>query len=238
MRIYIFFFVSLFTCSVLSAQSFSLTVGEISAEGEVGSELVFHITMQNISDQELTLTIKRTVEDHPAEWSSSLCFQYCFPGTIDSITTEAEFGSSPLQPGEERELEFHVFVLTVEGTGSYQIEISDLRSGQIETIDLSASTTSTSIDEFVLPRQPALYQNYPNPFNPSTIVVYRIEQSSDVELKVFDLLGNVVLHENIGFQNSGEHIIKIDGSNLASGVYVYQIKAGNFVASKKMILEK
>ncbi|MFC2140019.1 hypothetical protein ACFLR4_05085, partial [Bacteroidota bacterium] len=192
----IFFIVSLFTYSVLSAQSFSLTVGETTAAGDIGSELVFHVTMQNISDGELTLSIKRTIEDHPAEWTSSFCFQSCFPGTVDSISTDASFGSSPLQPGEERELEFHVFVMTVEGNGNYQIEISDLRSGQTETINLSASTTATSIDEVVLPSQSTLYQNYPNPFNPTTIVAYHLYKSSDVEFRIFDILGNVVLYEN------------------------------------------
>ncbi len=84
-----------------------------------------------------------------------------------------------------------------------------------------------------------LYQNYPNPFNPTTIIRFTIpENKNNVTLKIYDLLGREVatlLNKQIA---PGNYQINFDGSNLSSGIYFYQLKAGNFVKSKKMILMK
>jgi hypothetical protein len=83
-----------------------------------------------------------------------------------------------------------------------------------------------------------LAQNYPNPFNPVTQIQYSLEQSSNVTLRVFDVLGREVatlINEN---QNAGRHVINFDASNFASGVYLYRLEAGSFVQVRKMILMK
>ena len=83
-----------------------------------------------------------------------------------------------------------------------------------------------------------LAQNYPNPFNPTTNISYSIPYSSKVVLKIFNILGKEVATLVNSEQTSGNHIVVFDGSKLASGVYFYQINAGNFVATKKLILMK
>ncbi|GBD86988.1 hypothetical protein BMS3Abin03_00913 [bacterium BMS3Abin03] len=83
-----------------------------------------------------------------------------------------------------------------------------------------------------------LEQNYPNPFNPTTTIYYEISGRQKVELKIFDMLGNEVATLVDGEKPAGRYEIKFDGSSLPSGVYFYQIKAGTFVNTKKMVLAK
>ena len=84
----------------------------------------------------------------------------------------------------------------------------------------------------------SISQNYPNPFNPSTVIKYQIPVDSRVSIKVYNVLGNVVATLQNGFQTAGEYSVRVDGSNLASGVYFYKIEAGEFSATKKMLLTK
>jgi hypothetical protein len=83
-----------------------------------------------------------------------------------------------------------------------------------------------------------LDQNYPNPFNPSTKISFTIAQRSNVTLKVYDMLGREVATLINSVQPAGSHSINFDASKLASGLYIYKITAGNFTASKKMMLLK
>ncbi|MCK9425901.1 MAG: T9SS type A sorting domain-containing protein [Ignavibacteriaceae bacterium] len=84
----------------------------------------------------------------------------------------------------------------------------------------------------------SLAQNYPNPFNPATTIQYSLNESGKVELSVYNMLGQNVFRLVNEFQNSGSHVVKFDGSHLASGIYIYRIKANSFSASKKLILLK
>jgi hypothetical protein len=105
---------------------------------------------------------------------------------------------------------------------------------------------TTFIEEEPNPTQPnsfLLFQNYPNPFNPSTVISYKLPVSGMVTLKVYDILGRVVAtlvnEEKPAGSYEVEFIVAQDSSpDIASGVYFYQLKAGDFVESKKMILMK
>ena len=87
-----------------------------------------------------------------------------------------------------------------------------------------------------LPSAYALFQNYPNPFNPSTIIRYSLPGRSHVILAIFNALGQRVATLVNGDVDAGNHSVRFDGSNLASGVYFYHIQAGDFVQSKKLIV--
>ncbi len=97
-----------------------------------------------------------------------------------------------------------------------------------------------------IPYNFALMQNYPNPFNPTTIISYVIarseatRQSVDllVQLKVYDILGRKVATLVNKKQTPGKYSVKFDASNLSSGIYFYTLRAGEFTATKKMILMK
>jgi hypothetical protein len=88
------------------------------------------------------------------------------------------------------------------------------------------------------PTQFALEQNYPNPFNPTTAISYQLSALSWVELKIFDVLGREVATLVNDVRPAGVYTQRWDGSACPSGVYLYQLKAGQFEQTKKMILIK
>lgn len=89
----------------------------------------------------------------------------------------------------------------------------------------------------------SLAQNYPNPFNPLTNIKFKISESADVSLKIYDILGKevaVLIHEHL---NAGDYSVSweaknADGSYLANGIYFYSLKAGYYVSTRKMIVLK
>jgi hypothetical protein len=83
-----------------------------------------------------------------------------------------------------------------------------------------------------------LKQNYPNPFNPSTTISFTIPEAGYVTLKVYDALGQEVATLLDGFKNAKTYNIRFNGKELASGVYLYRLEAGNYVITRKMVLLK
>ena len=102
---------------------------------------------------------------------------------------------------------------------------------------LSEIVTSLE-EETTQPTQFLLSQNYPNPFNPSTKIKYSVPQLSQVQIKVFDVLGNEIETLVNEEKPTGTYELTWNAANLPSGVYFYQLKAGDFISTKKMILLK
>ena len=100
-------------------------------------------------------------------------------------------------------------------------------------------STVTSIEKTdLVPVKYNLAQNYPNPFNPSTVISYTLPKASDVKLTVFNMLGQKVQTLVDAKQSVGKYTVRFDASELASGVYFYQIQAGNFMKVNKMLYVK
>jgi hypothetical protein len=78
----------------------------------------------------------------------------------------------------------------------------------------------------------------PNPFNPTTTLRFSLPEASHVTLAVFDVTGRQVAQLVNGMQDAGQHSVTFDGSNLASGVYLYRLTAGLNTATGKMVLLK
>lgn len=89
-----------------------------------------------------------------------------------------------------------------------------------------------------LPMEFGLDQNYPNPFNPTTTISYQLPEASTVTLTVFNIAGQEVALLIDGQVNAGFHTIQWDASDMASGIYFYRIKAGNFTDMKRMVVIK
>jgi len=89
-----------------------------------------------------------------------------------------------------------------------------------------------------VPEKFSLSQNYPNPFNPETKINYQITESGNVNLSVYDVLGNEVVTLVNEKQNPGTYSVNFDGSNFSSGVYFYKLITGDFSETKSMILMK
>lgn len=94
-----------------------------------------------------------------------------------------------------------------------------------------------------LPLDYVLWQNYPNPFNPSTAVQFQVPKTSDVTIKIYDMLGQEVRTLFTGEVMRGTYSVQWDGLNesgmrMSSGSYIYRMISGDFVQSKKMVLVK
>ena len=89
-----------------------------------------------------------------------------------------------------------------------------------------------------LPENYSLAQNYPNPFNPTTVINFTIPNKELVTLKVYNVLGEEVAQIFNGVKSAGSYKVSFNASDLTSGMYIYTIKAGNFTASRKMMLLK
>ncbi len=93
-----------------------------------------------------------------------------------------------------------------------------------------------------VPQASALLQNYPNPFNPSTMIQYNLAKVAQVSLKVYNLLGSEVATLVNDRQESGSYTVSFstnrETASLSSGVYIYRLKAGSFVSTKKLVIMK
>jgi hypothetical protein len=86
------------------------------------------------------------------------------------------------------------------------------------------------------PEEFSLLQNYPNPFNPSTIISFELASKSTVSLRVFDVLGREVMTLVSGELPAGTFERQWEPDGLASGVYIYQLRAGDYVETRKLML--
>jgi|WetSurMetagenome_2_1015567.scaffolds.fasta_scaffold04878_3 PKD repeat protein len=111
---------------------------------------------------------------------------------------------------------------------------------RLKQVDYDGSVDYSDVVSVVteMPIEYALGQNYPNPFNPSTIITYSIPQSSNVSLKIYDILGNEIATLVNEQKEAGSYKIQFDAAKLSSGVYFYSIQAGDFLESRRMLLMK
>jgi hypothetical protein len=89
-----------------------------------------------------------------------------------------------------------------------------------------------------LPQEFTLSQNYPNPWNPTTTINYSIAREGNVKLSVYNAIGSKVATIVNEYKPAGNYSIQFNGSNLASGIYLYRLESGNYSAVKKFILMK
>jgi hypothetical protein len=83
-----------------------------------------------------------------------------------------------------------------------------------------------------------LAQNYPNPFNPGTKIKFTIADLGFTILKVYDILGNEIATLLDEYKQAGTYEVEWNATGLPSGIYFYQLKAGEFIETKKMVLMK
>ena len=108
---------------------------------------------------------------------------------------------------------------------------------------LTTNCVALKTVSYNLPDSYELRQNYPNPFNPKTNIKFSLPHTSEgrvsnTRLTIYDIIGNVIavlVNEPL---KPGSYEVNFDGSDIASGIYFYELQAGDFVVSKKMILLK
>lgn len=120
-------------------------------------------------------------------------------------------------------------------TGTVQFETAQLSDYILVTVEDDITSVESGV---AAPAEYALAQNYPNPFNPSTTITFTLAETSDVTLKVYNILGQQVASVINATLPAGTHSVQFDASALAAGMYLYQIQAADFNATRKMILLK
>lgn len=129
---------------------------------------------------------------------------------------------------------------------NYSFTDKNLTSGQFEykLIPIDNDGNSVADNSFItsieigIPVTFAVSQNYPNPFNPVTKIDFQIPVDALVNVKIYDMAGREVANIVNEFKTAGYYSVQFDGSNLASGMYIYNISAGNFSTSKRMMMIK
>jgi len=114
------------------------------------------------------------------------------------------------------------------------------KDAEWETINNMLDMTTVGIETVKgsTPNKYSLKQNYPNPFNPSTTIEYSVPVAGHITLDVFNTLGQNVATLYDGMQKAGSYKATFDGSTLASGIYVYQLKSEKITLTKKFVLMK
>ena len=115
-------------------------------------------------------------------------------------------------------------------------------SGWSNVVSVMIETVSTD-EENGLPKAFAVHQNFPNPFNPTTTLRYDLPEDGMVNVTIYDMMGRIVNHLVNGHQSAGYKTTEWNGTNsmgepVSAGMYLYQINAGQFQQTKKMILLK
>jgi hypothetical protein len=103
---------------------------------------------------------------------------------------------------------------------------------------LGASVTGVNNEAAISPITFALKQNYPNPFNPTTTIQYVLPHNGQVTLRVFNILGQLVRTLVDEVETAGTHNVKFNGSNLASGIYMYKLESGSMTSINRMVMLK
>ena len=119
----------------------------------------------------------------------------------------------------------------------YRLKQLDL-DGTSHYSDPVSIQVPTSVDESNIPTEFKLQQNYPNPFNPTTTIGFSLPQERQVDISLFNILGEKVATVVNDRMIAGYYSFQVDASSLASGIYFYRITAGDFVDTKRMLLVK
>ncbi|WP_304129696.1 choice-of-anchor V domain-containing protein [Ignavibacterium album] len=136
--------------------------------------------------------------------------------------------------GTSTEKNYYSFVDKNSGSGEYLYRLKQIDFDGNYTYSDTIQVNLTSPSGFTL------YQNFPNPFNPATKISWHSPVSSWQTLKIYDMLGNEIATPVNEFLEAGNHSIELNALDLRmqSGVYIYQIRSGNYSMSGKMILLK
>ena len=145
-------------------------------------------------------------------------------------------------------LQIYVYHTEIPGVSNgttvyYWVSAQDVEGNISNTNKQSYIVGTLTTDNDVIPNNFGLYGNYPNPFNPITNIIYTMDTSSDVNINIHNIQGQLVKNLFIGNVNPGQHTISWDGTDrfaqsLPSGIYIYSIKSSQQILTGKMMLLK
>ncbi len=146
-------------------------------------------------------------------------------------------GAFTFSPGDTNEI---VFAIVMAIGDDYLDSVTELKKNVRAIREFYYTGIMSNIDgePTTGPVKYSLHQNYPNPFNPSTTIEFSLSTLEEVKIEVFNIAGQMVITILNKKMQAGTHKVEFNGRNFASGVYFYQIQAGQFQDVKKMVLLK
>jgi hypothetical protein len=204
----------------------ALFSGPENQSGGPGSVLTFTITIDNTGDGIDFYQVTSAVSEHGwlTEFNTG-AFTYVHSGYTGEITFKLLVPPSFASGSDE-------VAFSVSSMVDPSVNYSGTALALISPTDVGDDTGDQ------LPGGFELYQNYPNPFNPTTTIAFELPRASKVTVEVYDLLGGLIERAELGTLNAGRHSYEFAADNLASGIYLYRLKAGDYSAIKKMALLK
>lgn len=126
---------------------------------------------------------------------------------------------------------------------TYNYRLADVSQQSIVEYHSSIEIKVEAIEEAAFPNSFVLYPAYPNPFNPVTTIRYDLPEPSDVKITVYNELGIVIIILKDSYESAGYNFVQwngrdANGQQVSGGVYLYQIEAGEYQKTMKMILLK
>jgi gluconolactonase len=167
---------------------------------------------------------------------NGLLFSAAGTGGIWIFSPDGEFVDKITVPGNVTNLNW--------GDTDYQtLFITNLNNVYKIRLNTKGLVSEVEHKDLPLPNYFKLLPNYPNPFNPTTTINYYLQSAVDVELKIYNQLGQVIRILEKSWRSTGTHQVLWDGKDekgdsVASGLYFYRLKAGSFIQTRKMILMK
>ena len=191
------------------------------------SQTVYEVT-PGTKGNEIKLTVANVSEENPA--------------TNVSISLTRK--SSALSFSKEEEM-IELVEAKAEAKATFKFDINrNAPVNKKDTVEFMITSsdgimmTKQFIFSYTGPKEFKLEQNFPNPFNPTTKIQYQLPQDARVTLKVYDILGSEVATLVNEEQEAGYKEVQFNGNNIASGMYVYRLQAGDFISTKKMLMIK
>jgi hypothetical protein len=196
--------------------------GNIPAIDEYNNNGMIQFASWNASDS--TLSHLNGIIPLPADFKRSF--------KLDFIQFDGDWSSPP--GSDNKNWSF----VKGDADGFQLLYATPLTTAQMNALGMDTLLVGVEDETNDMPSDYKLEQNYPNPFNPSTTIKFSIPENSTVELTVYNQLGEFIQTLVNEEKSAGNYEITFNAQNLSSGVYFYQIKANNFVSTKKLVLLK
>lgn len=226
--------------SQVSAQEFSFESDELTQQGTLGEENLFVATLTNLSDSENTIHLELDDQDFPELWDYFWCIsEACLPPE----TTEYEIS---LTANATDTVFIHIFPDSVKVKGAitvtaYSLDAPDVIQSLTFTVEFDQSVGNSG--SYLKPEEFTVSGAYPNPFNRSATISYSLNSAGDIDVAVFNIIGQQVKTLYKGKQTAGIYRLRWDGLDgkgidLQSGIYFINLIYNNKIQSTRIVKVK